>query len=237
VLTPCILFYFPENEDVLCRAANLGKRVDYGAPRATVELNHKKFYNFIKQRRLVFTRAATADVVVLLEPRLQWKITSFRECRHSQNRRHLRRGATAPTTRIFLADTSNAGAIPPSAASSCTEAAGPPRCRWSRRAAVPPSCRATEMQMEPASRCSSKLPGHRDAARDAPLPSCSVSHHEDGVVLSLQYEYSGERGTNPMNWSMEPRPTVNHVVISALYAPRVCIGVQNVWFFVTMAQL
>uniref|UniRef100_A0A8R7P0I0 Uncharacterized protein n=1 Tax=Triticum urartu TaxID=4572 RepID=A0A8R7P0I0_TRIUA len=39
----------PQNEDILCRSTNLGKRVDYGAPRATVELNHKKFYRFIKQ--------------------------------------------------------------------------------------------------------------------------------------------------------------------------------------------
>ncbi|XBH57905.1 hypothetical protein VPH35_079438 [Triticum aestivum] len=92
--------------------------------------------------------------MVLLEPRLQSKVISFRECRHSQNRRHLQRGATAATARIWLADTSNGGAIPPSAA---------------------PSCWSAEMQMEPTSRCASKLPGHRDADVVAAPLSCSES--------------------------------------------------------------
>lgn len=106
---------------------------------------------------------------------MSWKVTSFRECQHSRDRRHLRWGVTVATARIWLTHMRNGGAIYRFCGSELQrELLGR---RDADGAAATPSCRATEMQMEPQR--------HRAAAGAAPPPSCSVSHRDDGTQGAL----------------------------------------------------
>ena len=164
-----------------------------------------------------------ATAAAVLEHPLPWKVTSFRECRHSRNWRHLRQGATVATEDLARRYKKPRHHLPVLWLQATAVADVPPRCRW--------SCNASELQQEP-------------LCCQAAAQSGVTGHHQ--VLSHFSTSRMGE-GTGRRWWTggwnktnSQPRGDLWRYVVTRVYRCRECVVLLSQWHscnFIFLANL